>query len=50
MLQEKTDGSMQGRLFGLLNTMYAGFLPMGMAIFGPLADRIPLEWIMIFFR
>ena len=50
MLQEKTDGSMQGRLFGLLNTMYAGFLPMGMAIFGPLADRIPLEWIMTFFR
>lgn len=47
MLQEKTDGSMQGRVFGLLNTMYAGFLPMGMAIFGPLADRIPLEWIMI---
>ena len=26
------------------------FLPMGMAIFGPLADRIPLEWIMTFFR
>lgn len=47
MLQEKTDGSMQGRVFGLLNTMYAGFLPMGMAIFGPLADRIPLEWIII---
>lgn len=47
MLQEKTDVSMQGRVFGLLNTMYAGFLPMGMAIFGPLADRIPLEWIMI---
>lgn len=23
---------------------------MGMAIFGPLADRIPLEWIMTFFR
>lgn len=47
MLQEKTDVSMQGRVFGLLNTMYAGFLPMGMAISGPLADRIPLEWVMI---
>ena len=25
MLQEKTDTSMQGRVFGLLGTMYAGF-------------------------
>ena len=47
MLQEKTDASMQGRVFGLLGTMYAGFLPIGMAIFGPLADILPLQWIMI---
>lgn len=47
MLQEKTDESMQGRVFGLLGTMYAGFLPIGMAIFGPLADILPLQWIMI---
>ena len=47
MLQERTDNSMQGRVFGLLGTMYAGFLPMGMAVFGPLADVVPLQWIMI---
>lgn len=47
MLQEKTDTSMQGRVFGLLGTMYAGFLPLGMAVFGPLADILPLQWIMI---
>ena len=47
MLQEKTDTSMQGRVFGLLGTMYSGFLPIGMAIFGPLADILPLQWIMI---
>ena len=47
MLQEKTDVSMQGRVFGLFSTMYAGFLPIGMAVFGPLADIIPLQWIMI---
>ena len=45
--QEKTDTSMQGRVFGLLGTMYAGFLPIGMAMFGPLADILPLQWIMI---
>ena len=43
MLQEKTDVSMQGRVFGLFSTMYAGFLPIGMAVFGPLADIIPLD-------
>ena len=47
MLQEKTDTSMQGRVFGLLGTMYAGFLPIGMAVFGPLADIVPLQWIMV---
>lgn len=47
LLQENTEVSMQGRVFGLLGSMYAGFLPVGMAIFGPLADMIPLQWIMI---
>ena len=47
MLQEKTGASMQGRVFGLLGTMYSGFLPVGMAVFGPLADILPLQWIMI---
>ena len=27
--------------------MYAGFLPIGMAMFGPLADILPLQWIMV---
>lgn len=47
MIQENAEKSMQGRMFGLLGTMYSGFLPLGMAIFGPLADVIPLPWIMI---
>ncbi len=48
MLQEKTEVSMQGRIFGLLGSMYSGFLPIGMAIFGPLADVVPLQWIMVY--
>ena len=47
IIQEKTEAAMQGRIFGLQGSMYSGFLPAGMAIFGPLADRIPLQWIMI---
>jgi DHA3 family macrolide efflux protein-like MFS transporter len=38
---------MQGRVFGLLSSMYSGFLPVGMAIFGPMADVISMQWIMI---
>ncbi|MGM9615493.1 MAG: MFS transporter [Oscillospiraceae bacterium] len=47
LIQEKAELSMQGRVFGLLGAMYSGFLPLGMAIFGPMADKIPLPWIMI---
>ena len=46
-LQEETGDSMQGRVFGLLGSVYSGFMPAGMAIFGPLADMIPLQWIMM---
>ena len=35
------------RAFGLLGAMYSGFLPVGMALFGPMADKIALQWIMI---
>ena len=47
LIQEKAEISMQGRVFGLLGAMYSGFLPVGMAIFGPMADKISLQWIMI---
>ena len=47
LIQEKAETSMQGRKFGLLGAMYSGFLPVGMAIFGPMADEIPLQWIMV---
>lgn len=48
LIQEKTEASMQGRVFGLMGSMYSGFLPIGMAVFGPMADAVPLEWIMVF--
>lgn len=47
LIQENADEAMQGRVFGLLGLMYSGFLPVGMMIFGPLADIMPLQWIMI---
>ena len=47
IIQEKAEDSMLGRVFGLMGAMYSGFLPVGMAIFGPLADILPLQWIMV---
>ena len=47
IIQEKAEGSMLGRVFGLMGAMYSGFLPIGMAIFGPLADMLPLQGIMV---
>lgn len=38
---------MQGRVFGLFGAMYSGFLPLGMAVFGPLADVVSLRLLMI---
>ena len=47
IIQERAESAMQGRVFGLMGAMYSGFLPVGMAIFGPLADLLPLQWIMV---
>lgn len=47
MLQGKTDSTMQGRVFGLMSSLYSSCYPIGMALFGPMADRLPLQWTMI---
>ena len=46
-IQENAQESMIGRVFGLMGAMYSGFLPVGMAVFGPLADVLPLQWVMV---
>jgi DHA3 family macrolide efflux protein-like MFS transporter len=41
------DESYIGRVFGVM-TMISGMMtPLGMLFFGPLADVIPIEWILI---
>lgn len=47
LIQETADTAMQGRVFGLMGAMYSGFLPLGMLAFGPLADLLPLQWLLI---
>ena len=38
---------MMGRVFSLLNIIFSGFLPLGMVIFGPLADVVRIQTIVI---
>ena len=47
LVQEKTDPSMMGRVFSLVNVMFTGFMPLGMAIFGPLADVVRIQTMVI---
>ncbi len=47
LVQEKTDPSMLGRVFSLVNVMFTGFMPLGMAIFGPLADVVRIQTMVI---
>lgn len=47
LVQEKTDPSVLGRVFSLVNVMFTGFMPLGMAVFGPLADVIRIQTMVI---
>lgn len=42
-LQEKIDPAYQGRIFGIYTTLYNLMFPLGLMIFGPLADVVEIE-------
>ena len=37
----------QGRVFGFVGIVMAVAMPLGMAVLGPLADVVPVEYILI---
>ena len=47
MLQGVAKSAMHGRVFGLMSSLYACCYPVGMAVFGPLADWMPLPGVMM---
>ena len=47
LLQEKVEMDMQGRVFSLVQIVFALMMPLGMTVFGPLADVVPIEWLMV---
>lgn len=47
IIQEQGQRAVQGRIFGLMGTLYAGALPLGMAIFGPLSDVVSIQALVV---
>lgn len=47
VLQEQVPEDKQGRLFGLMSAIYSGFMPLGMALFGPLSDSFSIQTLVV---
>ncbi len=46
-IQEVTDPQMLGRVFSIIQLIGAGAMPVAILFFGPLADMVAVEWIII---
>ncbi len=47
LLQETVEPERQGRVFGFVGIVMAVAMPLGMAVLGPLADQVPIEWLLV---
>ncbi len=47
LIQEKVEPAMLGRVFSLVNVLFSGFMPLGMALFGPLADFVRIQTMVV---
>jgi MFS transporter, DHA3 family, macrolide efflux protein len=47
LIQEKVDENYLGRIFGVFGMISTSMMPIGMLIFGPIADIIEIEWLLI---
>ena len=47
LLQEQVDSQYIGRVFGIMTMISTSMMPLGMVIFGPLADKVSVDIILI---
>jgi DHA3 family macrolide efflux protein-like MFS transporter len=47
LFQQKVDPNYLGRVFGVLGMLTSSIMPLSMLLFGPLADIIKVDWIII---
>ncbi len=47
ILQTRTQPEMMGRVFGITSIIGSAAMPLSMVVFGPLADWVSVEWLLI---
>ncbi len=47
LLQQKVEEAFLGRVFGVMSMIACSMMPLGMLVFGPLADLMQVEWLLI---
>lgn len=47
LLQQKVDEEFMGRVFGIFSMLSSSVMPLAMLVYGPLADFIKIEWMLI---
>jgi DHA3 family macrolide efflux protein-like MFS transporter len=47
LIQEKVEADFLGRIFGVFGMIASSMMPLGMLLFGPIADIIKIEWLLI---
>lgn len=47
LLQEKVEPDMLGRVFGVFGMIVSSMMPLGMLVFGPIADVVEIELLLI---
>lgn len=47
LLQEKVEEGFLGRIFGVLTMLQSSMMPLGMLVFGPIADAVPIESLLV---
>lgn len=48
LLQEKVEENYLGRVFGVMGMISTSVMPLSMLVFGPLADYVQIEWMLLF--
>ena len=47
MIQEHVEENFMGRVFSVLSMLSTSLMPLGMLVFGPLADMVKIEWLLL---
>jgi DHA3 family macrolide efflux protein-like MFS transporter len=47
IIQEHVEPDYLGRVFSVLTMLFTSIMPLAMLLFGPIADTIPIEWLLL---